>query len=334
MSMEYLIEKNLQNQLNYMHEVDTYFECIIRECSSGIPLNGQGNSGPNFHAYLSNHNRDFYNSQYYYKKPMKFIHFTSIRNLMSICKSKSIRMYNMINSNDVSEYDFAASEMGLSKGEIEYYKKRIFTFSFCELSELYNKKIWQNYGHDFQGAAVGFKFFNNAMLWENYHISAIQYDNLEPFQKYRQRIEKLLNRFGSISARCDLSSIIGFHKSSQWSWEKEIRLLANNPFINEEDYMINANIDIRSDQFKNVLTRYVDLPISLDKVKSKNELEQADFKQKEPYLGSPMIKLEKIYLTSQCNLCENRTAIAEIEIMLEANFGYRVGIEIINDFNN
>lgn len=316
----------LANELTWFHEIDVCNEINIQEKFTGLPINGYGNSGPDFRTYLSNKNRDFSKTQYYYQKSKEFIHFTNIKNLMSLIDSKCIRMYNMINSMDEGEYKFVGDILVYSDNYIKFKKERLFTFSFCETKELFNKKLWQCYGDGFQGAAVKFSFMNDINEWEKFHLSDIKYGSIEPFQKFRMEADKICLKFNIRSTFCDLSPIIGFHKSEKFAWEKEIRLLADTPFINSEEYYC-TSADIRRKESGSEMSRYIEIPIWLDKTK----LNSNEYLNKVGNSNAkPLLRIDKIYVTPKFEL--NSTlynSIAEIRMIFKAKYGYDVPIEII-----
>jgi hypothetical protein len=90
-----------------------------------------GNSGPNFHFDLSHIYKDHKGSPYYYDKKLEFIHWTTVANLFSIINNAEIRLYNLWNSEDNSEFEYSAQLLSLSSEQINLIKERYFIASFC-----------------------------------------------------------------------------------------------------------------------------------------------------------------------------------------------------------
>ena len=94
---------NFDENMVFFQKVDKEFEQIILKSFKGLMIDGQGNSGPNFHATISKRNIFFNTTDYFYNGKLDFFHLTSIDNLLSILNARAFRLYNLNSSKDPSE---------------------------------------------------------------------------------------------------------------------------------------------------------------------------------------------------------------------------------------
>lgn len=209
-------------------------------------------------------NRHFIHSDYYYKGSLEFFHLTSINNLWSILNSRAFRLYNLNSSKDYEEYSHAAKILNLSQDRIEHGKKYSYTFSFCPLTELQNKTVWQQYGNSFKGAAIVFSIENDPAEWVNFHLSDIKYDQPKSFVSYQQRVKEIENQYKGIHLDCDLSQFICFHKTAKWKGEKEVRIATYFPYTKIEEYWKYSKSEFRIEEGRNRITNYIEIPLWVD----------------------------------------------------------------------
>ena len=127
-------EEQLDKMLKiFLNEV---YSCISEKCFTSY-----GYSDSHFHVNLSDRNVDFVDTPYFYKDSKKFIHWTSVQNLMSIINNREIRFYNLHNSSDSEEFSYAATHLPIEESQINHLKKYLYTFSFCEASEINNSYL-------------------------------------------------------------------------------------------------------------------------------------------------------------------------------------------------
>ena len=96
------------NREKHLYEVSDEFMLILCKYIPNRMIVRNGYSEMSFHARLSNKNQAFSESQYYFKGDKKFIHWTSVQNLMSIINYREIRLYNLHSSSDSDEFAYAA----------------------------------------------------------------------------------------------------------------------------------------------------------------------------------------------------------------------------------
>ena len=325
---------DLEKEFEYLIKIDEEFKNIILDHFNGLFIRGHSSSGMDFHAHIAKENRYFENTDYYYNGEDIFFHLTSIPNLLSILNSRSFRLYNLHSSNDPYEYKYAADILRLNADEIEHNKKYLYTFSFCPISELSNTKVWATYGNNFEGAAIVFKFENNPLEWINYHISSVKYETGENFNNYFKKVKEFEEKY-SITAKCDLSKLMAFHKKPKWADEKEIRILTYYPFDNFEEYLKYSRLEFRLDPERNRITNYIDLPIWVDNdscyVKSNlhPELDRTQDLPSDYFISRPKIRIVKIFLGENCGIQPpNYTMFRkEIEKLVMLNYGYTIDMD-------
>lgn len=326
--------ENSDKSLQIFQKIDLLRNEAIQESFNGVSINNWSQSGPEFYAHMPESNRNFFNSDYYYKNDLTFFHLTSINNLWSILNSRSFRLYNLHSSKDESEYKSAANVLGISAEDIEHRKQFTYTLSFCPETELETKEVWEKYGDNFKGAALVFEIINDPIEWVNYHMAEVKYDKLEGFVNYQQRIEEIKSQFDWVKERTDLSKLICFHKTSKWQGEKEVRIVTYFPFRTTEEYWKYSKTEFRLDEGRNRITNYIELPIWVDNeshfVKSYNNPE-LDRTQKLPenyFVTRPKIRIKKILIGFDSGISAEefgnyRTVLLDT---IRYNFGYDADI--------
>jgi hypothetical protein len=322
-----------EDDILHFQKIDKEFEEIILKSFRGLFLDGQGNSGPYFHAYISSKNQFFENTDYFYHEELDFFHLTSLENLLSILNSRSFRLYNLNSSKDAEEFKYAGNLLKLTEPQIQNSKEYLYTFSFCPSSELKNKKVWEIYGHKFTGAAIRFKIINDPKTWNNFHISNIKYKEPNHFNTYFQEIKDLEKKYG-ISASYDLSKLIAFHKMPSWNEEKEVRILTYYPYENLEEYLKYSKTEFRLEPKRNRVTHYIELPIWVDNTSymiksSRKELDRTRDLPMDYFDNRPQLKIIEIILGKNCGIEPEsyprfRTTLKDI---VSFNFGYEIKID-------
>jgi hypothetical protein len=102
----------------------------------------------------------------YNPKGKLFLHYTSIKNLISILRSQSVRLYDFNNFNDPLEFVYA-NKYFLSKERIELelkeFKSQLFGLSLCEYNEdniTNNINLWRLYADNGNGVCIVFELSN------------------------------------------------------------------------------------------------------------------------------------------------------------------------------
>jgi hypothetical protein len=227
----------MEEDLKVFRGIDELHLTAFKWAFPGIPIRSWSQSGPQFSLHVPENNREFYNSEYFYKGEMQFFHLTSIRNLFSILNERAFRLYDLHSSADSEEYGYAARILGLPEAHIDLRKRFYYTLSFCPIAELRNKDLWNAYGNKMGSAAIVFEVMNDPKDWERYHVSEIKYGSPGSFEIYKKRAEEIEAEYYQmgISLHCDLSRLIGFHKAKGWEGEKEVRIASYIPFNDLEE---------------------------------------------------------------------------------------------------
>lgn len=213
-----VIEPLLPN-CKYVHATDELFDGVHLGLGSKVNLRP--------YNYLLE------NSIYYYQKPLRFIHYTSLNNCLNILREKSFRLYDLNCLDDKHEFLFASKKVfpNLSDSEIKYWKSNVFTLSMCDY-ELEKKEksfeTWRNYAQDGLGVGVVLKFQeNNQREWLNRYLSKIYY-NAKPLIEFVKRHNENIKRtyFPVIGDHQELILNLGcFHKNNIYKGEMEVRYM-------------------------------------------------------------------------------------------------------------
>src|ERR1700676_1391561 len=110
---------DINDQAAFLDGISTEFLQLVKTFFPKIDISGWGYSGPHFHVDLPNHFRSFANTPYYYAKDLRFIHWTTIDRLVSIINTAEIRLYNLVNSEDEEEFNYAARILNLNEKQID-----------------------------------------------------------------------------------------------------------------------------------------------------------------------------------------------------------------------
>lgn len=239
------------------------------------------------------------NSPYYYTKPYSFIHFTTVRALINILKSKSLRLYNLHGMDDKLEFTIPLYTNGkkLSSYAIKEIKKKIFCFSMCEIALEEKKRsltAWREYGDKGNGVALVLKMeekYKND--WVYFMLSKVYYTktSLQKFQLLRTLYNEFSKKYQLKISTFDelLYKYFAFHKHSIYKDEREVRLL----YCQGTSYFDNPPVhhDINR---RNEKTSYIELPLEWEW--DKNTKEYIISQGITPKIIRPVISIEKIIL--------------------------------------
>jgi hypothetical protein len=326
---------DFEKKIEQMLKIDKEFDNIILGVFKSLFLQGHGNTGDNFHADITKHNKYFENTDYFYKGPLEFFHLTSTQNLLSILNERSFRLYSLHNSDDPNEYRHAGKLLRLSDAEMDNRKQNLYSLSFCPITELTNENVWNLYGKNFSGAAIVFTIENDPKSWDNYHMSEVKYDMADEFDSYFQKKTEFEKQY-SISADCDLSKLIAFHKEPHWKDEKEIRLTTYFPFQNYEEQLKFIKSEFRLTAGRNRVVHYIKLPLWVDNdsasVKSHNSEELSRI-QKLPadfFSTRPKVKIKNILIGKNSRIePEDYSRFRnELQEIMFLNYGYQPDIDL------
>jgi len=322
--------------MHIQDEILNKYRNILKNSPYDKMIKSWGASGPSFHCRLSSETKDYRESEYFYKGKMKFIHWTSIDALISMLNSREIRLYNLYNSSDTEEFNYAAEQIGVSEQMIKHSKEYLFTWSFCSSDYLRNEEMWNQYGRNFQGVAIEFEIVNRPITWENYLLSNVYYNisktMLETFEKLRRLESEYHNGIETI---LDLGKLIGFHKNPKHKHENEIRITNYFPFDDEMDYQKYCRKEFRLNRATPTITTYFPLKLWVNNesayIKSDGlNYDDSQILPDDYFLKHPQIKIRNVLFGKNCGL-DNwgfqkfRDALVRI---IEERLGYRVEIDL------
>lgn len=211
----------------------------------------------------------FQKSMYYYNRPLKFIHFTSLKNLVNIIREEKLRMYSLVGMDDKYEFEYAQNVLGKPKNEFltNRSKSQIYCLSMCKynLEELQKSlQLWRYFGDDGRGAAIVLDFESKYKYeWFNYVLGEVHYGD-KKLNKLRKTVEayyefEKANNFKVSGFNKMFHKINSFHKDDIYRDEKEVRLVysADQDSIFKKHEKINTDITSRG-----TLTSYKELPIN------------------------------------------------------------------------
>lgn len=302
----------------------------------GNIFEGHGQAGNRFVAHFPTKYRLLNGSEYFYEGAMEFVHFTSLPVLFSILNSRSIRLYDLHNSADVSELSNGMQLLKFTEGEMDRLKRHSFSFSFCAVSELHNDDLWVNYGNNYEGVAIVFEIDSQVENWRNYHLSKVKYgdahlEKIRQFQVERERLEKdfpvkIMGNFGTL---------LGFHKREEYSHELEVRLFTHFPYQYTYEYDSFTFPEYRINDNRNRLVRYLELPLWVDNesvyIKSRSAWVKTDLGQRDQRFDKgeiPKIKLKKILVGHRCGMSsiEYGKLYRILERQIKFNLGYEIDV--------
>lgn len=295
------------NREEYLDKVSDEFMSILHKYIPNRMIVGNGYSEMSFNARLSNKNKAFSESQYYFKGNKKFVHWTSVQNLMSIINYRELRLYNLHNSSDAEEFNYSAEKLKLADNQIDYSKKYLYTLSFCQASELGNMDLWTNYGNNYKGVAIEFEIVNNPNEWNNFMLSEVFYETPNDFLEMERELNTFHEKYPQAKTFIDLGKLIAFHKKPDFSKELEIRLSTYFPFNNTEAYEKYCNTEFRFEKDRPRETDYFGLKLWVNNespfVKSTEPEFDKSLNVPESYfVEKPKIKISNIHFGKNCGI--------------------------------
>lgn len=256
-------------EMEFWSLIESNFDCRLEGMSTSASsfLNGP----ITFNARFPTKNSYLINTPYLYNQSKKLIHFTSIPVLFSIINEGAVRLYNLHNSNDNTEYSYASNKLkeiheiqNINEEPISAYINRIKDWSFilsCTNHDGLNKPdFWKEYGDSGKGIAIEFEIINDTSEWEFFYCSEILYNKLDSFDKLVSKWKDIQNKYNHINYHIRLNQILSLHKSSDWSKEAEIRILTNYPDLYEIPFRERIFRDFKIEK-PDLKIKYFSLPL-------------------------------------------------------------------------
>jgi len=280
---------------------------IVNRHIPELMIESAGYGGTRFDARLSNKNRSFNGTNYYFKEGKKFVHWTNIQNLMSILNYREFRLYNLHNSTDENEFKYAAKKFDTIEETIDYSKSYLYTLSFCESKEINNHHLWTEYGKDYSGVALEFEIINDPLLWENYMLSQVYYKIPPYIDTLRKELELFRKNHKEATTHIDLGKLIAFHKQKEFSKEVEIRLATYFPFKTAQEIEKYCNTEFRFEKDRPRETNYFGLKLWVNNespfVSDKNpDFDKSLDLTNEYFKSKPKIKITNIHFGKNCGI--------------------------------
>lgn len=259
--------------------------------------------GAPIHITLSapSNNGDLNGSDYYHGGK-SIIHFTNLEKALSITNEGSLRLYNLLNSNDPNEFTYPAElvkQLYLAQGHsseqldknIISIKENLYTFSTITPDELSDAMHWKSYGN----MALEFEIVNDVSVWRSFHLAKVMYGDTKPLELLVKDLMSFLKENPVIRFDLNIEQLLSFYKTKtyndrSWEDEKEIRIL----FFPERDGT--------NDVFRNHLYKIHKPGVSYLKIPLCNHegsfVNPADLRElpERAINGLPRIKLSKIHL--------------------------------------
>ena len=167
-------------------------------------------------------------------------HFTSLRGLFAILNSEAIRLYNLDNVNDPTEYSYALNDE--YKSNLERKKSKIYILSTCmyeEMSDGEKFSMWNNYGESGFGARLILDYSEG----ENFEMNSsflkkVKYSKLDltKFIEAKTKIEKE-EKIPSIEFLDTIKTPCILHKNRQYELEREARLVYLNDYDDDNQHI-------------------------------------------------------------------------------------------------
>ncbi|QGW28535.1 DUF2971 domain-containing protein [Phnomibacter ginsenosidimutans] len=291
---------DLKNQELFLNKVLNEYREILNKYYPKLIVN-TGYSGPQIHAKISSSFKDYNETPFYYKGPLKFVHWTSLSNLSSIINNNEIRLYNLINSEDQEEFSYAGQLLSLSERQINTIKDKYYTASFCRLENLEDNYLWKKYGRDFSGVAIVFSLTDNRDEWENIILSDVYYELDPTFKKLQEELKELISRYNNIPTLMnDIWRFAGYFKRQDFKPEKEVRLSYIFPFDYDSDYLRYVRKELKIDKGRNRIVSYIPLKLWTDPAASYFKTLDIPSLTTDSFTlsksGLPQIKIEAIYI--------------------------------------
>jgi len=288
-----------------------------------------------FHARMSEENKAYKSSEYYFEGEMKFVHWTSVQNLLSIINTCQIRLYNLHNSADPEEFTYAASQLKLSEIQIDHSKNFLYTFSFSEIKEKDNTYHWENYGNNYIGVSIEFEIVNNPDEWDNFMLAPVNYELPQKISNLVEGLSVLKEKYQVLEFDVDLGRLIAFHKNPKFKVENEIRLSSYFPFDTTQEYWKYCNTEFRLEHRRPRITNYfgLDLWVNNDSFfikESYPKYDRQNISDQNYFIKKPKILITNISFGEECGITKTLYPMfrMKLEEVIRLKLGYKINLPI------
>ncbi len=320
------------SQVELLDNIESEFLDKIQKYIPRLWIKSFGYSAASFHADLTDDISAYKNGQYYYDGNQKFIHWTSLQNLTSIINSREIRLYNLHNSNDPTEFEYAAQKLSIPGYSIEHSKTYLFTFSCCEAELIKNDYLWKVYGRDYGGVGIEFTIENDIDATEKYMLSKVYYEIPFDLISLKKDLDVLEKKYSGAELNIDLGKLLAYHKHPDYNSESEIRLSSYYPFIDDEASITHCNSEFRFDDRPRI-TEYFPLKLWVNNESAyikpvDHRYDRRLYVPDDYFIKNPRIKIKNVYFGYNCGISnmdfgKYREKLEEIILY---KLGYRVNL--------
>jgi hypothetical protein len=289
-------------QLKPINQLEDEFKMAVKNTldlpiKPGASQHGSDFSWHKFKFRIPNQMKELKDTRYYCKES-HLLHFTSLEALYSIINESSIRMYNLLNSKDTKEYQYA--------GEIFKYlprkdysddfkttKKESFISSFTKKDNIASSFHWKEYGRNYKGVAIEFEVNQNCELWKDFILSNVIYGNLSDFAMLRESWMKIQKASINCQYTIEMDWLLSLYKKKlkRFVKEEEIRLFRIPVFNTFLESSIYSSIKSSSPELE---IKYLKLPLCDRNWNLHND--KIEYNQEEQWKSVPKLRIARIYI--------------------------------------
>lgn len=285
-------------------------------------------SDNNFQFRIPNH-FDALKDTKYHCKETKLLHFTSLEILFSILNESSIRMYNLLNCKDPSEYVLAGeifNEIHDHEKDSQNFnsiKSMLFVTSLTDEKNKFSSYHWEHYGHNYKGVAIEFEIKPEYQLWNKFILSRTFYGKLSDFNELFNAWKEIQIKSPNCSYDIKMDWLLSLYKDDiKYSDEQEIRLLVNRLDVTNIYFSNFCYSSIRSED-PELDIQYFKLPLC-DEFWNLRNLVYKDI-EKEFWDTVPKLKISRIYIGPNLDIKNWRKFESKLKLQVYSKTGNNLG---------
>lgn len=323
--------------------VEKYLNEVLRpilpnaKISSIFSMGAEGKPFGGATIEISPSNKSLLKSKYYYSKQLKFIHYTSLRNVLSILREKGIRMYDLSSMSDPLELSYSIKNLFPEKfdRQINDWKQTVFCLSMCDFRREEEKKnfdTWRIYGGNGNGVGLVLSFPKFSQKdWLNCYLSKIYYkeSDLEDIKTFYNRHNEFIEKNG-FRIREPIKNLIlnisCFHKVGIYKNENEVRFLK---VVDKKSYEDHESKEVETDVVNNKQVYFTRLSLDRRELENRlNELQYESDDKKRIRKYFPNVKIEQIILGYNYERKDLLDIEKVINQLSQINLGYKIDVKI------
>jgi hypothetical protein len=264
----------------------------------------------------------------YYCNETKLLHFTSLEILFSIINESSIRMYNLLNCKDPSEYVLAGEIFneihGIEKDlqNFNSIKSMLFVTSLTDEKNKFSSYHWEHYGHNYKGVAIEFEIKPEYQLWNKFILSRTFYEKLSDFDELFNAWKEIQIKSPNCTYDIKMNWLLSLYKDKMYTDEQEIRLLVNSFHFPNAYFSKFCYSSVKSEE-PELDIKYFKLPLYDEYWNLKNVINK-DI-EKEFLEMVPKLKISRIYIGSDLNIKNWRKFESRLRLFVYNKTGNNLG---------